>query len=901
MKLSCSVNLLLTALLAGPAVAGPDSAAFFYGRKVPPALYSAEWLITDSRNLTEPPLRLKGQKLVCYASAGEFSPETVKGLAGSDTWAIGSNPAWRTAVGDLRSPGYRAYLLDKVLAPMAGGCDGFFIDTLDSYTLAVPEKDRPEYLSAAVAFLEEIKRVWPGKLLVLNRGFELLPLLKPGTADALAAESLYNGFDPATGKYREMTAEETAWLQARLAETSASGLPVIVIDYLPPGDREAAAAAARIRAAGFIPYVSDKDLLGEGATGLSPVKRRVLMVAGNTNDIFFSPLHGMLQLPLEYLGYDPVIMTEAQVMAARPDPADYAGVAVWLEYSRTANPEAFRNWVSNGIKKGVKFLFINSFGFDPSPANLFLLGLKAEEDNSSPLKSARILSRSTMCGFEGEPRLMKDDFLLTVSSGTPLLTAQTSEGKIFHPAALTPWGGYAFYSSLTANPVGEDLWTLDPFTFLPAALGLPPLPAPDLTTENGRRIFFSHIDGDGFVEPAEWDPSRIAAEVIRDEFLKKYPLPFTVSVIEGEISASGAYPLKHRLYERTAREIFALPNVEAASHSYSHPFIWGVPFETTVYEKHHLDIPGYAINYRREVFGARDYVNSLLPPGKTTLVFQWTGNCLPDADQVKLTREAGLLNINGGGSTAINFLPWLSRTMPAFLERAGEVQIYAPIQNENVFTEGWKHPFYRFIQVMETIKLTGAPRRLKPVNIYFHFFSGSKLSSVNALRKVYNWASGLKTAPMKTTQWLRRAADFKTTSLARNARGAWVLRNAGELRTLRAPSSFGWPDLAASRGLAGFKREGQETYIHLDGSGAAELVFSRSPAAGYAYIRESSAILESFGRHGRGFAASLRAEAPGELVLGAADRCAVSATGARVAGASLKFGKGKFELHVDCK
>ncbi len=902
MRLSCSVKALALCALLAPAAAAaaPGSAAFFYGGRVPESLYSADWLVTDLRNLTAPPLRLKGQKLLCYVSAGEFEPAEAAGRPEAARWTLGRNAAWKTLAGDLRDPSYRAFVAGKIAA-LAPSCDGFFLDTLDSYTPFIKEAGRAAYAREAAAFLDQVRNEHPDKLLLLNRGFELLPLLKPGTASAVAAESLYNGTDPAARKYRRMKPEETSWLKERLREVAAAGLPVIVIDYLPPAHAGRAGAAAEIAADGFIPYVSDMDLLGEGETGLKPVKRRVLLVAGNANDVYFSPLHGMVQLPLEYLGYDTRLLTESQVLAGRPDPADYAGVIVWLEYSRASNPEAFRTWAMNGIKRGTKFLFVNSFGFEPSDSSLEPLGLKAASRRYSGLKPPLVTKKSSFCGFEGEPRLAADEFLLTASSGTPLMAAETAEGERFHPAALTPWGGYAFYSSLVSNPVGDDLWTVDPFRFLPAALGLPELPAPDFTTANGRRLFFSHIDGDGFVEPAEWDPSRIAAEVIRDEFMKKYDLPFTVSVIEGEISAGGAYPARHALYEKTARSIFALPNVEPAIHSFSHPFIWGVPFQTTVYEKHHLDIPGYVLDFRREIYGARDYVNALLPPGKEAKLFQWTGNCLPNSGQLKMAREAGLLNINGGGATAMNFLPWLSRIRPAFIEREGELQVFSPIQNENVFTEGWRHPFYRFIQVMETIKLTGEPRRLKPVNVYFHFFSGSKLSSVNALRKVYDWASRLETTPVTTAQWLRLAADFKTTFLARDGAGAWLLRNAGRLNTLRAPAAMGVPDLEKSSGLAGFRKEKDQVYVHLDGSGAARLVFKDAAAAQPAYIEQASALLGSFERRGLGFRALLLAEAQGQAQVRLPAGCALAVNGKPAIGGLAYFGKGKIELNVDCK
>ena len=44
---------------------------------------------------------------------------------------------------------------------------------------------------------------------------------------------------------------------------------------------------------------------------------------------------------------------------------------------------------------------------------------------------------------------------------------------------------------------------LDPFRFLQAALRLPPMPAPDVTTDNGRRSLLIHVDGDGFASRAE--------------------------------------------------------------------------------------------------------------------------------------------------------------------------------------------------------------------------------------------------------------------------------------------------------------------------------------------------------------------------------------------------------------
>ena len=49
----------------------------------------------------------------------------------------------------------------------------------------------------------------------------------------------------------------------------------------------------------------------------------------------------------------------------------------------------------------------------------------------------------------------------------------------------------------------QSRWIIDPFAFLQQALALPALPLPDTTTENGRRLMFIHIDGDGYPSRAE--------------------------------------------------------------------------------------------------------------------------------------------------------------------------------------------------------------------------------------------------------------------------------------------------------------------------------------------------------------------------------------------------------------
>ncbi|MEM7262828.1 MAG: hypothetical protein AAF488_12620 [Planctomycetota bacterium] len=124
-----------------------------------------------------------------------------------------------------------------------------------------------------------------------------------------------------------------------------------------------------------------------------------------------------------------------------------------------------------------------------------------------------------------------------------------------------------------------------------------------------------------------------------------------------------------------------------------------------------------------------------------------------------------------------------------------ELQVYAPIMNENVYTNLWRGPFHGFSQVIETFQRTEKPRRLKPLNIYYHFYSGSKQSSLRALREVYDWAIAQHPLPIPCATYVRMAHDFDTAALAQRIDGSWGFRDFATVRTFRYPESLGYPDL----------------------------------------------------------------------------------------------------------
>ena len=87
------------------------------------------------------------------------------------------------------------------------------------------------------------------------------------------------------------------------------------------------------------------------------------------------------------------------------------------------------------------------------------------------------------------------------------------------------------------------------------------------------------------------------------EFGSSPKIPTTLSAIEGEVSPDGLYPDKSAALEKLYQQSFALPWVEIASHSYSHPFSWVKAENAENSEGYHLPLKGYQYSAEREIQG----------------------------------------------------------------------------------------------------------------------------------------------------------------------------------------------------------------------------------------------------------------------------------------------------------
>jgi len=837
------VCLILLGSFSSQGWANDFNVAFYYGANPPfNELQAFQVVVVDPGHKFAPlTYRTKDSELFAYVSLGELESSRPYSAHVPQEWVKGKNQAWQSLVIDQTVKGWPEFVTKQIIGPLwEQGYRGFFLDTLDSYRLiAHTEEDRREQEAGLIRVIQRIKAQFPEAKLIFNRGFELLPAV--GTqAYALAAESLYHGWNQATKQYVEVSEEDRQWLLGQLATVQQTyHLPVIIIDYLPPKERQASRALAHtIQDLNMIPWISVPELNMLGIGGVEVIPRKVLTLFDGSRDALLghSELHRFIDMPLNHLGYVPEPWDVSHALPDFPLVGRYAGIVAWLPENEAEWSSVFHQWLIQHIRQGIRVALFSSLGFPIQPPYLTPLGL-ATEELSNALPEVHFSHQDPSIGFEIQPLANRRTFTpLTVLEGNPLLSLGSTTNQRQDVVAYTAWGGYALapYAVVQLPDLESFRWVIDPIQFLRNALVLPPMPVPDTTTENGRRILMVHIDGDGFPSVAEFPGKPYAGAVMLDKILRRYQVPTTVSIIEGEIGSTGLYPKLAETFEKIARQIFVLPHVEIASHSFSHPFNWR-EFRTKGASQpgqYHLAVPNYPYgtnNLQREIQGSIQYINThLAPPDKQVKVFLWTGDCDPPSAAVAITDAIQVGNMNGGQTIITKGHNSLTAVAPLGIKKGQTFQIYAPNQNENIYTNNWLGPYYGFQQVIETFQLTDHPRRLKPINIYYHTYSATKQASLTALHKVYQWALNQPVTPLYVSEYIQKVRDFNRAVITKHEDG-WKLHRMNALREFRIPQSMGYPDLQRSQGVVGFSDHEQDRYLHLSGKGPSTVFLSPDP------------------------------------------------------------------------
>jgi len=568
---------------------------------------------------------------------------------------------------------------------------------------------------------------------------------------------------------------------------------------------------------GMIPYIANNKLTIYGISSKTAIKREILTLINEKSlDRIFQVAHRLGAMPLEYQGYIQKLFDVSKGLPNLENIEHYAGVIIWIS-SNYKDPNELFSWVNSVIEKGIKVVFVGSFGTAVDGMLLKELEIDVYDGERIENNKKIITYRDPIVGFEIEPSLSDENIFLQPQNAQPILTYEDVNGLKSSPAAITQWGGYVLYESLFVELYGENMWIINPFEFFRRALRLKPLIVPDTTTQNGNRLMFSHVDGDGIMNYVASAPNLYSGDIIREKILKKYSVPHSVSIIGAEIDDNGLFPKIAKKLQLVAKKIFALSNVEPATHTFTHPFFWSKIKNDNLPDKYRLKVKGYHFSIARELELSLDEINvNYIPKNKKRVaktVF-WSGDCAPRTDALEHIYRNHLLNINGGDTDISNAHPWLSNVAPMGLERGGYYQIYTGAQNENIFTNNWLGPFWGFKKVVQTFKLTDKPRRLKPIDIYYHLYSGSKVAAVNALKYVFDWSLKQDVLPIYTSEYIPKVMDYYDISIA-NEENYWLFDGMDNLKTLRIEAQN--VGITLNEDVLGRREIDNHTYIALYG------------------------------------------------------------------------------------
>jgi hypothetical protein len=650
--------------------------------------------------------------------------------------------------------------------------------------------------------------------------------------------------------------------------------------------------AATLAAALFFLFLGDLEAQE------SRLPRVILGLYDSTEPYNRRPDHNLIHknaaMVLNYLGMKMRYHDIAQGLPGEKELEDVHGILTWFMDEEMAGAEAYCRWAANEIQKGKKFVILGNMG--------------AWEDQKTketvPLGVAGEIYRALGLEYEGDwtdnplvievsgkdPRMVEFERTLDQEAGVyERIVSSSPENRVYltlrrsdlpgsesAAVVVTPRGGVAVENYvILLNHIDETFrWRLNPFLFFEEAFGLEGGPRYDTTTLFGRRIFYSHIDGDGFENAAEFDPAKMSAEVVRDDILEKYDLPVTVSVVTSEVDP------RYMGSERTlavARSIFSLPHVEAGSHGFAHPLDWEkklASYEIKGYSRKLLLGKDPALltespykdaakilasddaYLKREIVDTVRYIESeLLPKKKRVVLFQWTGDCKPPGEAIGLADGLGIGNINGGDGRFDRSTPSYTAVAPLVREMDGRVQVYTSNANENIYTNGWDPPYDALRHVIETFEQTevptlvdSVPRRVSPINVYYHFYSGEKRMSLQALRQAYDYVLKKKVIPVFASDYVEVVRGFHSGFVGRlgqAAAGGWRFSGYGACRTVRWDARDKYPDLARSKGVLGFSRWENYLYVHLDDSGEAVIYFQDKPPS-ESYLEESSTLISTW-------------------------------------------------------
>lgn len=709
------------------------------------------------------------------------------------------------------------------------GFDGFVLSL--GHEREATAAEREDVLSLAAT----LRQRYPDKRLLLDVRTGL-GLEAANVADGFLALGVYTR-EGRNGSVDWTPGPEVQKLSRHIRKVQLQGMRVFAVDYVPVDDHAAAREAAqRLADIGALPFITTTALQGINLGPLEEIARRVVVLHGWDERHTGQAAPGaeatvtarFMRPTLEWLGCQLEFRT---ARGADFLPQATAGVsAVILDSSLVLSDEqqrALAAWLPVLRARGVQVL-LSSMPFTDDAARqaaLQHLGLGGSGQPTQRLVKANVshLDAALMKpGTRVQGRTL--GFLdLTAPADAQValsLRGQDSLGGEHHfdQAFLTNWGAVWIDPALEAAGPQLDLPA-----FFAAWLGRGhAAPVPDTTTRDGRRVFYSQVDGSGFSTPSTLAGFPLCGEVMRERILDRYLLPVTVAVCEAEVRAwlPDQDAADARRLEHTAQALFTLPQVQAASNSFSRPQEWtgGRNISAELNERAQTN----RLDLQREIGGSLSYIHQrLLPAGKKVGLMLWPDNARPTPEALHYCTAMGV--------TSLAATP------------AGPVQLAA-----------------------DDAKAV----RLEPMAVRCRFDDVRTEQGVKALEAAFDACAGAPLHTMTAAAYAASVADANDTRVLRVADRHWIILNNGRCRTLRLPATLGVPDLVRCQGVSGFNTHQGQLYIHTTGHVRTELVLTQGKPAQHLHLAESSTTVEFMELCSRRATFKVRDLRPVEMVFG---------------------------------
>lgn len=586
-----------------------------------------------------------------------------------------------------------------------------------------------------------------------------------------------------------------------------------------------------------------------------------------------SYLYEMAEFPLNHIGLELEYHNAREALPDLSKRTDVRGVLIWLIDAETVDGEKLATFAERAAAQGLPVLVSGPLPEKSGEANanrIFkVLGLKNMGGyRPYTYDMAPVHKVSAMVEFERRlpVPLPPIDIVqaLDPKTATPYLTLQRGTDPATRTLAVvtTPKGGYIApgYAGFEDRNAHWKAWRVNPFALFREVFRTESLPIADTTTLSGRRIYYSHIDGDGWNSVTEVDAYAkagvTASEVVLREVAQRYPdLPITVAPIAADLDPDWLGTPKA---QEIARAFFRLPHIEAGTHTYTHPFEWGYfgsgynPNSEIHFVKRYpkskvapslkpdpnapkprlvfpYDVPraygDIPFSIDKEVSGSAAFIARFLPAGKKVELLQWSGDTRAFPAAMDALAKANMPNINGWGSRFDGDYPSYTNVAPVGRRIGRHVRVYASHANENDYTALWQGRYFGFRYLTTSLRNTESPRRVKPANVYYHMYSGEKPAALTALLEIMAHVRTQSLTPVAASRYAKIGKGFFDVRFTPAGDLSWRVENRGALDTLRFDLADGLHvDYAKSSGVLGHTRTNGSLYLALDSASATPIV-----------------------------------------------------------------------------